>query len=191
MKKSRRIPIEIRLKSKIVRETLKAKGYDLNQVEAGTARIDDDLMRLLEKLSDDKPVIQEKGQEEPEVTILRRKETVNNTDSSRGSVTDSKDVVRSLVDKIPGNIGKLYEGRGPSFRMDGNRQATGHSSGQFRPDNIDGDVDKYFCPGSGGRTYPHRKFDDKEAQRSERNKRIRTGRRRARAYHRSEFQNEI
>ena len=46
-------------------------------------------------------------------------------------------------------IGKLYEDRGPSFRMDGNRQATGHSSGQFRPDNIDGDVDKYFCPGMG------------------------------------------
>ena len=107
LKKSRRIPIEVILKSKIVRGTLKAKVYDLNQVEAGAAQIDDDLMSLLEKLSDDKPVIQEKGQEEPEVTILRRKETketVNNTDSSRGSVTDSKDVVRSLVDKIPESI---------------------------------------------------------------------------------------
>ena len=104
LKRSRRIPIEIILKSKIVRETLKAKGYDLNLVEAGTAQIDDDLRRLLEKLSDDKPAIQEKGQEEPEVTILRRKETVNNTDSSTGSVTDSKDVVRSLVDKISENI---------------------------------------------------------------------------------------
>ena len=61
LRKSKRIPIEIILKSKIVKETLKAKGYDLNQVEAGTAQIDDDLMRLLEKLSDDKPVIQEKG----------------------------------------------------------------------------------------------------------------------------------
>ena len=104
LKKSRRVPIEITLNSKIVRETLKAKCYDLNQVEAGAAQIDDDLMRLLEKLSDDKPVIQEEGQEEPEVTILRRKDTVNNTDSSRGSVTDSKDVVRSLVDKNPENI---------------------------------------------------------------------------------------
>ena len=103
LKKNRGIPIEVILKSKIVRETLKAKGYDLNQVEVGDAQIDD-LMRLLEKLSDDKPVIQEKGHEEPEVTILRRKETVNNTDSSRGSVTDSKDVVRSLVDKIPESI---------------------------------------------------------------------------------------
>ena len=32
----------------------------------------------------------------------------------------------------------------------------------IRPSIIDGDVDKYFCPGSRGRTYPHRKFDDKE-----------------------------
>ena len=104
LKKSRRIPVGTMLKSKIVRETLKAKGYDLNQVEAGTARIGEDLMRLLEKLSDDKPVIQEKGQEEPEVTILRKQETVNNTDSSTGSVADSKDVVRSLVDKIPEDI---------------------------------------------------------------------------------------
>ena len=59
------------------------------------------------------------------------------------------------------------------------------------PHYIDGDVDKYFCPGSGGRTYPHRKFDDKEAQGSEGNKRIGTGGRRTRAYHRKEFQNEI
>ena len=45
-----------------------------------------------------------KGREEPEVTILRRSETVGNADSLRGSVTDGKEVVRSLVDKIPDNI---------------------------------------------------------------------------------------
>ena len=61
-------------------------------------------MRLLEKLSDDKPVIQGKGQEAPELTILRREETVNNTDVSKGSITDSKEVVRSLVEKIPDKI---------------------------------------------------------------------------------------
>ena len=104
LKKKRGMPIGIILKSKIVRETLKAKGYDLNQVETGDAQIDDDLMRLLEKLAEDKPVIQEKGKEEPEVTILSRSETVGNADSSRGSVTDGKDVVRSLVDKIPESI---------------------------------------------------------------------------------------
>ena len=65
LKKNRGVPIEVILKSRIVRETLKAKGYDLNQVEVGDAQLDDDLMRLLEKLSDDKPVILEKGEEEP------------------------------------------------------------------------------------------------------------------------------
>ena len=52
------MPIEVTLKSKIVRETLKAKGFDVKQVEAGDVQIDDDLRRLLEKLADDKPVIQ-------------------------------------------------------------------------------------------------------------------------------------
>ena len=33
LKKTRGMPIGIMLKSKTVRETLKAKGYDLNQVE--------------------------------------------------------------------------------------------------------------------------------------------------------------
>ena len=63
LKKTRVMPIGITLKSKIVRETLKAKGYDLNQVETGEAQIDEDLMRLLEKLADDKPVIEGKGKE--------------------------------------------------------------------------------------------------------------------------------
>ena len=136
LKKSRRIPIEVILKSKIVRETLKAKGYDLNQVEAGAAQIDDDLMRLLEKLSDDKPVIQEKGQEEPEVTILQRKETketVNNTDSSRGSVTDSKDVVRSLVDKIPESILEQTKVRKKkvAFKEEAEHLGLGQESGEW------------------------------------------------------------
>ena len=99
LKKKRGIPIEIMLKSKIVRETLKAKGYDLNHLETGDTQVDEDLWRLLEKLADDKPVNVGKCGEEPEVTILRRSETVGNADSPRGGVTDGKDVVRSLVDK--------------------------------------------------------------------------------------------
>ena len=104
LKKTRGMPIEIMLKSKIVRETLKAKGYEFNQVETGDTQIDEDLWRLLEKLADDKPVNEGKGREEPEVTILRRSETVGNADSLRGSDTDGKEVVRSLVDKIPDSI---------------------------------------------------------------------------------------
>ena len=104
LKKNRGMPIGIILKSKIVRETLKAKGYDLNQVETGDSQIDDDLMRLLEKLADDKPVIQEKGKELPEVTILRRSEIVSDKNTSKVTNPDGKEVVQSLVEKIPDDI---------------------------------------------------------------------------------------
>ena len=60
-------------------------------------------MRLLEKLVDDKPVIKEKGKEEPEVTILRRNETGGGEDSLKEK-SDGKEVVQSLVDKIPDEI---------------------------------------------------------------------------------------
>ena len=104
LKKTRGMPIGIMLKSKIVRETLKAKGYVINQVETGEAQIDEDLMRLLEKLADDKPVIEGKGKEEPEVTILRRSETVGGENSLEESNPDGKEVVQSLVDEIPEDI---------------------------------------------------------------------------------------
>ena len=104
LKKNRGMPIGIILKSKIVRETLKAKGYDLNQVETADAQIDDDLMRFFEKLASDKPVIQEKGKEEPEVTILRRSEIVSDKNTSKVTNPDGKEVVQSLVEKIPDDI---------------------------------------------------------------------------------------
>ena len=101
LKKTRGMPIGILLKSKIVRETLRAKGYDLNQVYIGDAQIDEDLMRLLEKLADDTPVVEGKGKEEPEVTLLRRNETVGCEDSLKESNPDGKEIVQSLVDKTP------------------------------------------------------------------------------------------
>ena len=90
LKITREVPMEMMLKSKIVRETLKAKGYDLNQIETGSAVIDEDLRRLLEKLADDKPVINGKGKEEPEVTILRRKETVGGEDTLKENILMGK-----------------------------------------------------------------------------------------------------
>ena len=56
LKRNRGMPMEVKLKSKLVRETLKAKGYDLNQVETGSAKIGEDLRGLLENLADDKPL---------------------------------------------------------------------------------------------------------------------------------------
>ena len=133
LKKTRGMPIGIMLKSKIVRETLKAKGYDLNQVETGDTQIDEDLWRLLEKLADDKPVNEGKGREEPEVTILRRSETVGNADSLRGSVTDGKEVVRSLVDKIADNILERTQVRKKkvAFKEEAEHLGLGQESGEW------------------------------------------------------------
>ena len=96
--------MEVMLKSKIVRETLKAKGYDLNQVETGRAELGDDLRRLLEKLAEDKPVVRKNGKEEPEVTILKRKDADGSDDSLKDQQPDEKEIVQSLVEKIPVEI---------------------------------------------------------------------------------------
>ena len=127
------MPIGVVFKSKIVRETLKAKGSDLKQVETGYAQIDEDLMRLLEKLADDKPVNEIKGREEQEVTILQRIETVGNADSLRGSITDSKEVVRSLVDKIPDNILERTQVRKKkkAFKEEAEHLGLGQESGEW------------------------------------------------------------
>ena len=93
----------IMFKSKIVRETLKAKGYDLNQVKTGRTEINEDLRRFLEKLADDKPVVQGKGEEEPEVTILKRNEA-DGSEDSKERIPDGKKVMQSLVERIPEGI---------------------------------------------------------------------------------------
>ena len=133
LKKKRRISIEIMLKSKIVRETLKAKGYDLNQVETGDTQVDEDLWRLLEKLADVKPVKVEKSREEPEVTILRRIEAVGIADSPRGCGTDGKEVVRSLVDKISDNIIERTQVRKKkkAFKEEAEHLGLGQESGEW------------------------------------------------------------
>ena len=133
LKKTRGMPIGIMLRSKIVRETLKAKGYDLNQVETGQAQIDEDLMRLLEKLADDKPVIEGRGKEEPEVTILRRSGTVVGENSLEVSNPDGKEVVQSLVDKIPDDILERTRVRKKkvAFKEEAEHLGTGQESGEW------------------------------------------------------------
>ena len=58
--------MEIMLKSKIVRETLKAKGYELDEKETGKVTVVQDLRRLFEKLADDKPVVSSSGIDGPQ-----------------------------------------------------------------------------------------------------------------------------
>ena len=62
-----RMPMEMMLKSKIVRETLKAKNYDLDEVETKRVTIGEDLRRLLEKVADDKPVARNNDEDKPKV----------------------------------------------------------------------------------------------------------------------------
>ena len=125
--------MEIMLKSKIVRETLKAKGYDLNQVETGRAEIGDDLRKLLEKLADDKPVVEEKGKNEPEVTILRRNDADGSEDSLEEKKTDEKEVVQSLVERIPEDILKrsMVRKKKVAFKEEAEHLGLGQESGEW------------------------------------------------------------
>ena len=98
------MPMEMMLKSKIVRETLKAKNYDLDEVETRKMTIGEALRRLLEKLADDKRVVRNNDKEKPEVTKLKRGEAAHGEDSTIGRQSDGKEVVRTLVEKIPEDI---------------------------------------------------------------------------------------
>ena len=71
LKRNPGMTMEMMLNSKIVRETLKAKGYDLDEVETRRVSIGEDLRRLLEKLADDKPVVRNNDNDKPEVTVLK------------------------------------------------------------------------------------------------------------------------
>ena len=91
--------MEIMLKSKIVKETLKAKSYDLDEVEKRRVTTEEDLRRLLEKLTDDKPVARNHNKDKPKVTIFKRVEAAQSEDSTIRQ-PGGKEVVRTLVDKI-------------------------------------------------------------------------------------------
>ena len=104
LKKNGGMSMEVMLKSKIVRETLKAKRYNLKQVETGSVKIGEDLRRLLEGLADDRLVVQTNDKDEPEVSILRRDEAAYGEDSLKENQLDGKDVVQSSVEKIPEEI---------------------------------------------------------------------------------------
>ena len=66
------MPMEIIIKTKIVKETLRAKSYDLDEMETGKETVGQDMRRLLEKLADDKPVVSSSENYGPEVTIMKR-----------------------------------------------------------------------------------------------------------------------
>ena len=136
--------MEVKLNSKIVRETLKAKGYDLKQVEAGSAMIGEDLRKLLESLADDRPVIQSNEKDEPEVSILRREETAYGEDSLKEKQLDGKDVVQSLVEKIPEEILRriMVQQKKVLFNEEAEHLGLGQESGEWATSEKDAEEEK-------------------------------------------------
>ena len=63
-------------------------------------KIGEYLRRLLEKIADDKPVIRSNKKDEPEVTILRRREAARGEDSLKEKQPDDQEFVQTLVEKI-------------------------------------------------------------------------------------------
>ena len=96
--------MEMMLKSKIVQETLKAKSYDLGEVETRRVTIGEDLRSLLKKLADNEPVVRNNDKDKREVTILKRGEAAHGEDSTIGKQPDDKEVVRTLAEKTPEDI---------------------------------------------------------------------------------------
>ena len=133
LKRNRGMPIEVMLKTKVVRETLKAEGYDLNQVETVRAETGDELRRLLEKLADDKPVARNKGKEEKEITILGRNDADGSEDSLKEKEPDEKEVVQSLVEKIPEDIlwRTMVSKKKMAFREEAEHNGLGQESGEW------------------------------------------------------------
>ena len=83
LKRNLGMSIEMMLKSKIVRETLNAKGYNLDEAETRRVTIGEDLRRLLEKLADDKPLVRNNDKYKSEVTIVKRGEAAHGEDSMK------------------------------------------------------------------------------------------------------------
>ena len=130
--------------SKIVRETLKAKSYDLNQVETGRPKIGEDLRRLLENLEDNKPVVRNNDKDKPEVTILKRNEAAYGDVPLKEEKPDDKEVVQPFVEKIPGEILRqtIVRKKKVSFREEAEHLGLGQESGEWPTSEEDAEEEK-------------------------------------------------
>ena len=122
LKRKTGMPTEMMRKSKIVRETLKAKGYNSDEVETVRVTKGGDLRRLLEKLANDKAVARNNNKNKPEVTMLKRGEAAQGEDSTIKQ-PDGKEALRTLVEKIPEDIlrSMSYASEEESDFQEGNR----------------------------------------------------------------------
>ena len=127
LRKNRGMPMDVIRKSKIVRETLEAKGEDLNQVETGSAKIGEDNDKV-----------------QPEVSKLRRDEATYGEDSLEEKQLDDKVVVQSLVEKIPEEILRrtMVRMKKVSFREEAEHLGLGQESGEWPTSEEDAEEEK-------------------------------------------------
>ena len=162
LERSSRMPMEIMLKSKIVKESLKAKGYNLDEAETGKGTVGHDLRRLLETLADEKPVVSNSGNEGPEVTIMKREET-HDGNLTRGREPENKEVVRSLVERIPEDILRrtTLRRKRVSFKEDVEHFGQDQESEECQPPERDGEEEN-LSGESGGWDEGSEKSDDEQ-----------------------------
>ena len=126
-------------------ETLKAKGYNLDEVETGKVTVAENLRRLLEKLADDKPVVSESVKDRPEVTILKREEVTHGEDSMKNRESENKEVVQTLVEKIPEEILRRTTIRRKrlSFKEEAEHLGLDQESGEWPKPERDGEEENW------------------------------------------------
>ena len=80
-------------------------------------------------------MIERKGKEEPEVTILRRSETASGKNTSEESNPDGKEIVQSLGGKIPDDTLERTRVRKKkvAFKEEVEHLGTGQESGKWWP----------------------------------------------------------
>ena len=137
--------MEIMLKSKIVRETLKAKRYDLDEVETGKVTVGEELRKLLERLADDEPVFSESGKNRPEVIILKRGEVEHDGDLMKSREPESREIVRTLVERIPEEVlrGTTIRNKRVSFKEEFEHFELDQESGEWPQPGRNGEDDNF------------------------------------------------
>ena len=99
---------------------------------------------LLENLADDKPVVRNNDKDEPEVTTLRRNEAAYGEDSLNERQLDEKDVVQSLVQKVPEETLRqtMVRKKKVSFREEAEHLGLGQESGEWPTSEDDAEEEK-------------------------------------------------
>ena len=95
--------------------------------------IGEDFRRLIEELADDKPVVRNNDKDKPEVTMLKRGEPAHGEDSMTGEQLEDKEVVRTLVEKIPEDILRrtTFRKKKVSFREEDEHLRLDQESGEW------------------------------------------------------------